>query len=155
MATIKPINPKGKKQAYNIENGNGQTDRVLSLFQAGFQLITDLGNAYSTVRSTIDSRKNIETDNAIKLHRVDLDVQKEENRHKEEMFRLEQQWKKLKEDEANQKERMTFIREQTQKFQSEYDRYLAMDDTVFTSDSVSNRLNELRKVIVELAKIKL
>ena len=105
--------------------------------------------------STIDSRKNRETENVVKLNKMNLDIQKEENRHKEEMSRLEQQWEKLKGDEANQKERMAFIREKTQLVQNEYERYLNMDDSVFISDDVSNRLNELRKVIVELVKIKL
>ncbi len=127
-------------------------DRVLSLIHSGMQDINVLANTISTINSTISSRKTTDTDNAVKISKAKADVKKEENRHSEEMAKIDQQWKKIAHDAEDRERRLSFIQGQIQRFQAEYDKYMAMEIGDFLSDTVTSRLESLRKVIMELTK---
>ena len=99
-----------------------------------------------------NSIKTTDTDNTVKLSKAETDAKKEENRHSEEMAKIDREWKKISDEAADRERRLSFIQGQIQKFQAEYDKYMAMETEDFLSDTVTARLESLRKVIMELTK---
>ena len=130
----------------------GKGDRIISLIHSGMQDVNALANTFNTVNSTLESRKTTDTDNAVKLSKAETDSKKEDNRHAEEMAKLDREWKKISDEAADREKKLTFIQGQIQKFQAEYDKYMALDTKEFLSDAVTSRLESLRKVIMELTK---
>ena len=104
------------------------------------------------MNSALGSRKTTDTDNTVKLSKAETDAKKEENRHSEEMAKIDREWKKISDEAADRERRLSFIQGQIQKFQAEYDKYMAMETEDFLSDTVTARLESLRKVIMELTK---
>lgn len=130
----------------------GKGERIISLIHSGMQDVNALANTFNTVNSTLESRKTTDTDNAVKLSKAETDSKKEDNRHAEEMAKLDREWKKISDEAADREKKLTFIQGQIQKFQAEYDKYMALDTKEFLSDAVTSRLESLRKVIMELTK---
>ena len=79
-------------------------------------------------------------------------MKQEENRHIEEMEKLEQEWLKISKSAENRDEYIKIIKKQVEYFQLEYDKYLQYDDDIFLSEEVTRRLADLRGKIVELTK---
>lgn len=151
MAKLNLNNAAGEK---TIQNADllGKGDRILSLIHTGIQDINALADAFNTVNSAIEGRKTTDTDNAIKLSKAETDSKKEDNRHAEEMAKLDREWKKINDEAADREKKLSFIQGQIQKFQAEYDKYMAMETKEFLSDTVTSRLESLRKIIMELTK---
>ena len=149
------INPgKGEGGQKNSQNGTvqGKGDRVLFLISSGLQDVEVLAKTFNTVSATIEKRKLTDTEITVKLSKAETETQKEKNRHDEEMAKIEREWKKISDAAADRDRRLSFIQGQIGKFQAEYDKYLALEAKEFFSDTVTSRLESLRKVIVELVK---
>ena len=152
MAKIKPTTSMGKEKAGQTGAAPQKGDRILFLINTGMQDVNELAKAFSTISSSLNSRKVTETDNAVKMSRAETDAQKEANRHSEQMAKIEQEWKKISDAAADRDRRLSFIQGQIEKFQAEYDRYLSLEKKEFLTDTVTSRIESLRKVIVELTK---
>lgn len=152
MAKIKLNNAAGGQNSLQNTALQSKGDRILSLIHLGMQDINTLANTFNTVNSALNSRKTADTDNTVKLSKAETDAKKEENRHNEEMAKLEREWKKVSDQAADRERRLAFIQRQIQKFEAEYDKYMAMETVDFLSDTVTSRLESLRKVIMELTK---
>ena len=150
MAKIKLNNAAGGQNSSKNTVSQGKGDRILSLIHSGMQDINTLANTFNTVNSALNSRKAADTDNTVKLIKAETEARKEENRHSEEIAKLEREWKKVSAQATDRDRRLAFIQEQVQKFQAEYDKYMAMETADFLSDTVTSRLESLRKVIMEL-----
>ena len=151
MAKIKPNNVGVTKTNQNTTL-QGKTDRVLSLISSGLQDVSTLANTFATVSSALERRKVTEIENEVKLNGAETNAQKEMNRHNEEMARIENEWKKFSSEVADKERKLSFIKDQIEKFQTEYDRYLSSETKEFLSDAVTSRLESLRKTIMELTK---
>ncbi len=152
MAKLKLNNAAGRQKSSQNATSQGTGDRIISLFRSGMQDIDTLASAFEKVNSALNSRKTTDTDIAVKLRNAETASKKEDNRHSEEMAKIEREWKKLSDETADRERRLTFIQEQIQKFQAEYDKYMAMETDDFLSATVTSRLESLRKVIMELTK---
>lgn len=152
MAKLNLNNAAGGQNPSSNTVSQGKGDRILSLIHSGMQDINVLASTFNTVNSTLSSRKTTDTDNTVKLSKAETDAKKEENRHSEEMAKIDCEWKKLSDEAADRERRLSFIQGQIQKFQAEYDKYMAMETEDFLSDTVTSRLESLRKVIMELTK---
>lgn len=152
MAKIKPTTGMGKENLGQAGAAPQKGDRILFLINTGMQDVNELAKIFSTVSSSLNSRKVTETDNAVKMSRSETDAQKEANRHREQMAKIEQEWKKISDAAADRDRRLSFIQGQIKKFQAEYDRYLSLETKEFLTDTVTSRLESLHKVIVELTK---
>ena len=151
---VKP-NLNNNPERFMPSNGSaiqGKGDRILSLIHTGIQEVNALASTVNTVNSTLDSKKKTDTENTIKLDKAKTDAQKEENRHSEEMAKIDREWAKISNEAADRDKRLSFIQEQIQRLQAEYDKYMAMETEEFLSDTVTTRLEGLRKVILELTK---
>ena len=152
MALLNLNNAAGGQNPSPNTASQGKGDRILSLIHSGMQDINALANTFNTVNSALGSRKTTDTDNTVKLSKAETDAKKEENRHSEEMAKIDREWKKISDEAADRERRLSFIQGQIQKFQAEYDKYMAMETEDFLSDTVTARLESLRKVIMELTK---
>ena len=152
MAKLNLNNAAGGQNPSSNTVSQGKGDRIRSLIHSGMQDINVLASTFNTVNSTLSSRKTTDTDNTVKLSKAETDAKKEENRHSEEMAKIDREWKKLSDEAADRERRLSFIQGQIQKFQAEYDKYMAMETEDFLSDTVTSRLESLRKVIMELTK---
>ena len=152
MAKLNLNNAAGGQNHSPNTVSQGKGDRILSLIYSGMQDINALANTFNTVNSALGSRKTTDTDNTVKLSKAETDAKKEENRHSEEMAKIDREWKKISDEAADRERRLSFIQGQIQKFQAEYDKYMAMETEDFLSDTVTARLESLRKVIMELTK---
>lgn len=152
MAKLKLNNAAGGQEPLPNTASQGKGDGILSLIHSGMQDINVLANTFNTLNSALGSRKTTDTDNTVKLSKAETDARKEENRHSEEMAKIDREWKKISDEAADRERRLSFIQGQIQKFQAEYDKYMAMETEDFLSDAVTARLESLRKVIMELTK---
>lgn len=152
MAKLNLNSAAGGQNSSQNTTSQGKGDRILSLIHSGMQDINVLASTFNTVNSTLSSKKTTDTDNAVKLSKAETDAKKEENRHSEEMAKIDREWKKISDEAADRERRLSFIQGQIQKFQAEYDKYMAMETEDFLSDTVTSRLESLRKVIMELTK---
>lgn len=152
MAKIKANQPEGKQIPGQNGTAQGKSDKILSLVHTGMQDVHSLASTFATVNSAINSRKVTDTDNAVKLSKAQTDSQKEDNRHEEEMAKIDQAWEKISKSAEDRERRLSFIQGQIQKFQAEYDKYMALDTEDFLSATVTSRLESLRKVILDLTK---
>ena len=152
MAKLNLNNAAGGQNSSQNAVSQGKGDRILSLIHSGMQDINVLASTFNTVNSALGSRKTTDTDNTVKLSKAETDAKKEENRHSEEMAKIDREWKKISDEAADSERRLSFIQGQIQKFQAEYDKYMAMETEDFLSDTVTARLESLRKVIMELTK---
>ena len=152
MAKLNLNNAAGGQNSSPNTAAQGKGDRILSLIHSGMQDVNVLASTFNTVNSTLNSRKTTDTDNTVKLSKAETDARKEENRHSEEMAKIDREWKKISDEAADRARRLSFIQGQIQKFQAEYDKYMAMETEDFLSDAVTSRLESLRKVIMELTK---
>ena len=152
MAKLNLNSAAGGQNSSQNTTSQGKGDRILSLIHSGMQDINVLASTFNTVNSTLSSKKTTDTDNAVKLSKAETDAKKEENRHSEEMAKIDREWKKISDEVADRERRLSFIQGQIQKFQAEYDKYMAMETEDFLSDTVTSRLESLRKVIMELTK---
>lgn len=152
MAKIKTNRMSVGQQTGRGDSMHEQFERPLALVREGADLIYSLSDIYSKLNSSIISRKEAEIENAVKLSKAETDAKKEENRHKEEMARIENEWKKISNAAADKEKRESFIESQIQSFRAEYEKYMVMETMDFLSDTVTARLEGLRKVIMELTK---
>ena len=127
MAKLNLNNAAGGQNPSPNTASQGKGDRILSLIHSGMQDINALANTFNTVNSALDSRKTTDTDNTIKLSKAETDAKKEENRHSEVMAKIDCEWKKISDEAADRERRLSFIQGQIQKFQAEYDKYMAME----------------------------
>ena len=147
--------PKTVKNEGAPKNGLSQGskgDRVLSLINLGLQDVKMLADTYTSIASNDERRKATDTDNYVKKSKAETDAQKETNRHNEEMAKIEHEWKKIADAAIDRERRLSFIQGQIERFQAEYDKYMAMEDKDFLSSTVTSRLESLRKIIMELTK---
>lgn len=146
--------PKAAEKIKIEQNGlfSEKGNKVLSLINIGNQEINILAATYSNFIATVDSRKDVEVENYVKKSNAEVEVQKEMNRHNEAMETIEQEWKKIADNAKDRGLRLSFIKEQIERFQTEYDQYMAMDNEAFLSETVTSRLASLRKVILDLTK---
>lgn len=151
MAKIKLNNISEQK---SVQNGasQGKGDRILTLIHSGMQDVNTLATTFNTVNSAMVSRKTTETDNAVKLIKAETEVQKENNRHDEAMAKIDQEWKKISDNAADREKIRSFIQSQIERFQEKYDMYTAMEEEQFLGETVTSRLENLHKTIVELIK---
>lgn len=152
MAKLNLNNAAGGQKSSQNTAAQGKGDRILSLIHSGMQDVNLLASTFNTVNSTLNSRKTADTDNIVKISKAETDAKKEENRHNEEMAKIDREWKKVSDEAADRERRLSFIQGQIQKFQAEYDKYMAMEIEDFLSDTVTARLESLRSVIMELTK---
>lgn len=152
MAKLNLNNAAGGQNSLQNAASPGKGNKILSLIHSGMQDINALASTFNTVNSTLSSRKTADTDNTVKLSKAKTDAKKEDNRHSEEMAKIDREWKKVSDEAADRERRLSFIQGQIQKFQAEYDKYMAMETADFLSDTVTSRLESLRKVIMELTK---
>lgn len=152
MAKLNLNNSTGGQESSHNATSQGKVDRILSLIHSGLQDVDTLASAFDKMNSASNSRKTTDTDIAVRLKNADIDAKKEDNRHIEEMAKIDREWKKLSDETADRERKLTFIQEQIQKFQAEYDKYMAMETDDFLSNTVTSRLESLRKVIIELTK---
>ena len=151
MAKLNPnVTVSNEKMAQSTTSGKG--DRILFLLHSGIQDVNMLANTFSTINSALGSRRSTDTENELKMSKAETDAQKEMHRHKEELAKIEQEWKKISAAAADKEQRLSFIKEQISRFQAEYDKYMDMDTKDFLSETVTSRLDSLRKVIMELTK---
>ncbi len=141
-----------KTKAPQNENVQVSGDRVLFLIDSGLKDIRALAEIFDSFSSSVDRRKESDTENTVKLSKAGLDVQKERYRHEEEMARITHEWKKFSDATADKERRLLFISNLIKEFQAEYDTYLALDTEEFLSENVTLRLDSLRTVIFELVK---
>ncbi len=152
MAKINVKNRVVNPECTKNNTVQGKNDSVLSLISSGLQDVRELAGIFDSVNLTLERRKTTYTDNAIKLSRAENDVQKEKNRHDEEMAKIENDWKKISDTAADRDRKLSFIQGQIERFQAEYDKYMALETKEFLSDTVTSRLESLRKVIMDLTK---
>ena len=152
MAKLNLNNAVGGKNSSQNTAAQGKGDRILSLIHSGMKDVNVLASMFNTVNSTLNSRKITDTDNTVKLSKAETDAKKEENRHNEEMAKIDREWKKVFDEAADRERILSSIQGQIQKFQVEYDKYIAMGTEDFLSDTVTSRLESLRKIIMELTK---
>lgn len=145
-------NIAGGKKKEKIESVKVKGDRILSLFHTGIQDVKELANVFNTVSTTLDKKRSTDAQNVERLRKAETEAQKEINRHNEEMQRIEQEWKRISNKEAERERKLSLIGEMRSKLEVEYDRYLALENEDFFSETVTSRLASLRKVIVELTK---
>ena len=153
MGKLLSIMPKGKKEDEVISSAvPNRFDRISSIIHSGIEDINVLANTYNSINIAIGNRASIKADNMVKVTAVELNMKQEENRHIEEMEKLEQEWLKISKSAENRDEYIKIIKKQVEYFQLEYDKYLQYDDDIFLSEEVTRRLADLRGKIVELTK---
>ena len=152
MAKLNLNNKAGGQKPSQSDVPQSRGDKIFALIQTGIQDVNTLAATFNTVNSSIDNRKKTDTDNAVKLSKAETEAKKEENRHNEEMAKIEREWKKITDAAEDRERRLSFIQGQIQRFQTEYDKYMNMETEDFLSDTVTARLESLRKVIMELTK---
>lgn len=160
MAKLNLNNNTGQKTSKNVASqkplqsaaSQDKGDRILVLIHSGMQEVNMLASIFNTMDSTLVTRKANEVDNSIKLSKAEIDAKKEEHRHSEEMAKIDREWKKISYAAEDRERRLSIIQEQIQKFQAEYEKYMAMETKDFLSDTVTSRLESLRKIIMELTK---
>lgn len=143
-----------KKLTNNVSNNNvtGSNNRIFSLIMDGNSIVMDLADTYGRLIEIENDKRAKEVDNSIKLSKAETEVTKEQNRHNEKMIELEQEWEKIN-NSADERERLlSFIEQQIMKMQEEYDRYLNLATEDFLADTVTSRLDSLRKVYTDLTK---
>jgi len=152
MAKLNLNSTNQKEKGMQPTPPSGKGDRILFLFRSGIQDINSLANTFSTINSALGSRKSTDTENAVKMSKAETDAQKEAHRHEEELAKIEQEWKKISNDAFDREQKLAFIKAQISRFQAEYDKYMNLDTKEFLSDTVTSRLDSLRKTIMELTK---
>ena len=160
MAKLNLNNNTGQKTSKNVASqkplqsaaSQDKGDRILALIHSGMQEVNMLASIFNTVDSSLVNRKTHEIDNSIKLSKAEMDAKKEEHRHSEEMAKIDREWKELTYAAEDRERRQSYIQGLIQKFQAEYDMYIAMEIEDFLSDTVTSRLVSLRKTILELTK---
>ena len=152
MARINPGKGTGGQEKSQNGTVQGKGDRVLFLISSGLQDVQVLAEIFNKVNATVEKRKTTDTEITVKLSKAETEAQKEKNRHDEEMAKIERDWKKISDAAVDRDRRLSFIKGQIGKFQAEYDKYIALETKEFFSDTVTSRLESLRKVIVDLVK---
>ena len=142
---------EGKNPAQGVV-AHGFLDRVPELIHRGIQDVDVLASAANKINSARNSRKTTDTDNAVRLRKAEIDAKNEENRHNEEMRKIDREWEMISNDAADRERKLSFIQGEVQRFQTEYDKYISMETEDFLNDTVTSRLESLRKVIMELTK---
>ena len=153
MAKINPEIRSSKAKHAESETMKERGEKMLSLISSGLQDVRALADIYDTVSSTAERSKTVDTDNAVKLCKAEADADKEKNRHDEEMMRIKQNWIQISNVAEDREKRFIFIKSKIDMFQEEYYKYLNMDQEEFMSDTVTKRLESLRKIIKELTVI--
>ena len=150
MAKLNLNNAARRKEISQNDASQGTEDRILSLIHSGMQDVDALASAFATVNSALGSRKTTDTDNTVKLRKVEIDAKKEDNRHIEEMAKIEREWKKISDEVADRESMRSFIQGQIQRFQDHYDKIMSMETEDYLRETA--RLEDLHKIIVELTK---
>ena len=127
-------------------------ESIFNLISSGIQQVKELSGIFNTVNSSINSRKKTDTDNAVQICKAETETQKETNRHFEQMERIKQEWEKISTDSEAKAQKRDLMKNLIERLQTEYDRYLEMDEKIFMLDSVSSRLERLHKTIEALIK---
>ena len=126
--------------------------RIQVLFGDAIRDIKIIADSINSVSNTVSNRKTIDTDNAVKLNKVETESQKEENRHSEAMANIELEYKKISEATTNGELKWSWVHEVFQMIKEEYSKLNNMDDTMFISEEAIKSRDNLRRTIVELYK---
>lgn len=152
MTRSKPVSSEKSVRPPEGGGASGAADGVLSLVHSGMRTLDELAGIYSKVSSVEDRRREVETDNAVKMLTAETDGRKEDNRHIEQMARLEQEVKRLSDSAEDREARLSVIRVAIDVFQAEYNRYLSLDQDTFLDESTRAGLESLRKDILALTR---
>ena len=152
MAKINIMDSEDIEITTQNEETQDKCNKILNIIDVGLKDINILADINNKVNLTSERVSKTNTDNSIKLKNAETDAQKEKNRHDEEMAKIENEWKKISNTAADRERRLSFIQGQILGFQKEYDKYMGYDTEKFLSDTVTSRLESLRKVIMELTK---
>lgn len=93
------------------------------------------------------------TNNYEKRKRADSDFLKERERHIEVMAKSAEEFEKLSRASDEREQTRKIISESIDLINAEYKEYLSYDPDLFLNETVSQRLSELRKIILELTKV--
>lgn len=152
MAKINIMDSEDIEITTQNEETQDKCNKILNIIDVGLKDINILADINNKVNLTSERVSKTNTDNSIKLKNAETDAQKEKNRHDEEMAKIENEWKKISDAAADRDRRLSFIQCQIEKFQAEYEKYMALETREFLNDTVTSRLESLRKVIMELTK---
>lgn len=129
----------------------GTSSRIVSLVSTGIQAVSELADIYNNVSSSLDSRRTVETDNAIKRDRAETDARKEDNRHTEALAKLELDKHRITDAAADKEARRAILSGLLSGFEEEYKYYLSLSQDAFMDEQTTSRLDRLHDVVSALA----
>jgi iron-sulfur cluster repair protein YtfE (RIC family) len=146
-----------KKTACNGKSGQlpreGETLEMTdgNLLAIGIQTVNELAEIYSKVSSSVDSRRTVKTDNDVKMLRAETDARKEDDRHREQMAKLEQERLKLSSLDADKEVSRSMLRETFNMLKDQHEFYQALSKEEFLDERVTERVDKLNDIISALA----
>ena len=129
---------------------SGMTDRVTCLVDSGIKTVNELADIVSKVSSSVDSRRSVEADNAVKMLTAETDARKEDDRHIEKMAELEQERLRISSSTADKEANRSIVLEMIKVFREQNDYYLALSQDAFMDEQTTSRLDKLNDIISAL-----
>lgn len=129
----------------------GSLEKLFSIVSICVQDFKGLTDSINSVGGTIDKRKSTDADNAVKIRNAENEVQKEGNRHDEEMARIELEYKKISDAKEKGELELSMIREIYQMILIDYKKIVEMDNDEYMRPEIQQARTELLKILKDLS----
>ena len=93
----------------------GKADRLLNLMGSAVEGLKTIVDSVDSANKSFERKKTTDTDNTVKISKVETEAKKEEYRHDEAIARIELEYKKLVDDASNGELKWSIIQNMVQK----------------------------------------
>lgn len=138
----------------NWKNNNeqGKAARLFSLADQTLKEFKSLMDSIEKVSKTVDNRKKTESEVAAKETKARTEYEKEVNRAKEEMAKIELQVEKARDSFAKGDLQLSMVENMVQMIIDEYNRLNNMDEEVFIGENASKCRDNIRRNVLDMTK---
>ena len=130
----------------------GKADRLLNLMGSAVEGLKTIVDSVDSANKSFERKKTTDTDNTVKISKVETEAKKEEYRHDEAIARIELEYKKLVDDASNGELKWSIIQNMVQKLIEESNKLNSMDNSVFLSEEARTSRDDLHRTMLELSK---
>ena len=130
----------------------GKAERVLSLIESTLKDFKTLTDSMEKVGKTVDNRKKAMSEAAATETKANTEFEKEKNRAKEDMAKIELDFEKARDAFAKGDLQLSMVEKMVQMIIDEYDKLNKMDEEVFLGENASKCRDNIRNKILEMTK---
>jgi len=138
---------------HNGDKPQGKEERIIDLVDSTLKEIKTLAESYEKISKTRDNRRKADSEIAAKEARSRTEYEKEKNRAKEEMARIELDIEKARYSFAKGDLHLSMIEKMVQETIAEYNRFNTMDEEEFLGEKASKCRDNIRRNIIEMMKL--